>query len=257
MRWASSMACAALIMAGPASAQGFDWDDVSLSASFVSDLRFRGISQSARHAAPELEIDWNAGDGWSLGAFASQVDFKDGEGTSVETDFYGAKDFDLNGTTLSLQAYYYAYPNHHPPRAGRRYSAVEGMVSARRTVGDWNFNASLAASPDYSDESGPSAYASVGVSYDITSRLTASANVGELWVKSWDRLPVSGYPYTHWDIGTTFTWEKLSLDVRLVGTSLSSAECLVAEGGGTWCDTALVVSVSYGFDTSVLSKLFR
>jgi len=69
-----------------------------------------------------------------------------------------------------------------------------------------------------------------------------------LRVRSWDRLPGSGYPYTHWDAGATFNWRRWSLDLRALGTSLSRRECGLIEGGQGWCGAAAVASVTYRFD---------
>jgi len=58
-----------------------------------------------------------------------------------------------------------------------------------------------------------------------------------------------GYPYLHWDIGATATWNGFSLDLRYVDTDISLAECGTYKGpaGAHWCGSTVLLSLGYMF----------
>src|ERR1700748_3365500 len=74
---------------------------VSGAVAAQSDYRFRGISQNSREFAPQGTINLTAPDGFYAGTWASKVNWG-GNNPSYETDFYGGKHFDLDGTDLNV-----------------------------------------------------------------------------------------------------------------------------------------------------------
>jgi uncharacterized protein (TIGR02001 family) len=220
---------------------------IAATATAVSDYRFRGISQSNRGFAPQFAIDWQHPEGWSAGAWTSTVDFQDHENTSLEVDFFAGKTFDLDGTRLAFDVFYYAYPDHRPRRGSPRYSSVEFFGEAGRSWGDLGLRATVAWSPEYFGH-GPAWYLAGTVSYRLTDWLAASGTVGEQGVAGWGTA--AGYPYRHWDAGFTATFGRIALDARYVTSDLSRDACVLTQGGRSWCSGALVASLSYRIELS-------
>jgi uncharacterized protein (TIGR02001 family) len=217
------------------------------SLALVSDYRFRGISQNNREAAPQVEIDWRNENGWSGGLWASTVDFDDRENTSFEIDLYGARAFTLWNGDLSLQVYYYAYPDHHPKSGSPRYSAFEASAEFSHSLGPVEVKAAAAWSPEFFGETGRAVSLSLNASYPLTENVSLSGTFGQQWVAAWDRAPGAGFPYRYWDIGVSRAFRHFTMDLRATGTSLNAGQCALTQGRATWCETGLIATLAYGF----------
>lgn len=229
-------------LVGPALAA--DWGDVEATLSVTSDYRYRGISGNDRNPALQGEVEWSL-DGWHVGAWSSMVDFNDHQNTLIEVDVTAGKQVTLRGTIVDFAATYYSYPIRNRPAGAPRYSFAEASVKASHSWGDLTLSAEGAWSPNSFGETGTSWYLGVGIFYQLRDWLSASANIGRQWVQDIDAISGSGFPYTHWDAGLTATYDKFSLDLRYVDTSLSPAECLLGLGGRDWCKAGAVATLSF------------
>lgn len=221
MRMISKLALGAVSMlalfAGPAMADN-NYAGFSGYVALTSDYRFRGISNSDLHPTVQGAINWAGDDGWYAGSWGSGIDFNDppGAGSSIEVDLYGGKHFDLDGTDLNVEAYYYWYPDQP---AGAHYSYYETIVGLSHpfenglTVG-----AQAAWSPEFFGKTGDGWWVAANASYAVADWVSVSGNVGHQWVDL-------GLDYTHWDAGVTFTWNQFALDVRYIDTSEGVATC--------------------------------
>jgi uncharacterized protein (TIGR02001 family) len=227
------------------SAYADDALDLSAILTLTSDYRIRGVSQNDRQLSPQLEVDWNGPDGWSLDGRAMKVNFKDREGTSIETDLVAGKQLTVSDTTVDFQVTYFAYPNHDRPKGAPRYSLVEFSGSASHAWGAFTATAFVSWSPDYFGETGNGEYVSGSVSYQFTPWLSASGDLGEQWVARFDGVSHSGLPYANWDLGVTASWRKFSLDLRYEDTGLSRVQCLLTQGGSNWCAAGIVATLAY------------
>lgn len=214
----------------------------------TTDYRFRGISNSNRELTPQLELDWNAPDGWTVGTFASGIDFRDCEGTSFEIDLFAIKHIDFHDTAVDISGYYYAYPHHNRRPGSPIYSTLEGLVSLGRELGPVTVNVTAAWSPNYAGETGIAWDIETGANYPIFDWLNASGHLGEQWVHEWNIMRGAGYPYTYWDVGFNASHGPLSFDLRFIGTNLSGPQCALTRGGRSWCGNAVVASVAYAWD---------
>jgi uncharacterized protein (TIGR02001 family) len=240
----------AFALASVASANADGNSGLSGTLTLTSDYRIRGVSQNNRELTPEGEIDWNGENGWSLAARAFKVDFEDHQHTSLEPDFLAGRQFILDGTTLLVQATYYAYPDHSRAGGAPRYSLFEAAGTASHTWGPWTPSVFVAWSPDYFGESGSAEYVALGLTYQFNDWLSFSANAGEQWIGQFDGVPQSGVPYTNWDFGFTATHGAFSLDVRYAATSLSHDQCLLTQGGSHWCEAGVIATLSYAIGQS-------
>ena len=144
-------ACAFTALSAPALADD-DMGSLSGYVTITSDYRFRGVSQNDGEPAPQASLNFTGNNGWYIGSWASKINFNDGpsgafsshHNTTVEWDIYGGKHFDLAGTDLNLQAYYYAYPDHEGLPGSATYSYVEGIAALSHTFDQLTLTASVA-----------------------------------------------------------------------------------------------------------------
>jgi uncharacterized protein (TIGR02001 family) len=226
-----------------------DWGTVSAYAAVTSDYRFRGISQNNRDFAPQASINWSIPDGFYVGTWVSKVDWTGaapfGATPSLEVDIYGGKHFDLGGTDLNVEAYYYAYPEFNKPKfafltgVSAAASYFEGIVQLSHSFGSLSLTATGAVSPEFSLGGGTGGYIEGTASYPLTDWLAISANVGHQWV---DAAPSD---YTHFDVGLTATWHSWALDIRANGTDMNSATCGFYMVTHNACTTGVVGTLTY------------
>jgi uncharacterized protein (TIGR02001 family) len=226
-----------------------DWGTVSAYVAVTSDYRFRGISQNNRDFAPQGSINWSIPDGFYLGTWVSKVDWTGaapfGATPSLEVDIYGGKHFDLDGTDLNVEAYYYSYPEFNQPKfavlTGVNASAsyFEGIFQLSHSFGSLALTATGAVSPEFSLGGGTGGYIEGTASYPLNDWLSISGNVGHQWV---DAAPSD---YTHFDLGLTATWHSWALDVRANGTDMNSATCGFYMVTHNACTTGVVATLTY------------
>jgi uncharacterized protein (TIGR02001 family) len=97
-----------LALAAPAFAQDEeaveeDSGPWSFNIGAVSDYAFRGVSQTNEGPALQGGVDFNHDSGFHAGAWASNVDFVDGDGANIELDLYAGWGTDINDV-LSIDA---------------------------------------------------------------------------------------------------------------------------------------------------------
>jgi len=225
-----------------------DWGTVSAYVAVTSDYRFRGISQNNSQWAPQASINWSGPDGFYAGTWISKTNWIGlpivGGTPSFELDIYGGKHFDLGGTDLNVEAYYYAYPDANPIFLGpKKASYFEGIFQLSHSFGDLALTATGAVSPEFSLGGGTGGYIEGTASYPLTDWLSISGNVGHQWV---DAAPAD---YTHFDLGLTATWRHWSLDVRANGTDLNKSNCSFYMGAAllnnSICTTGVVATLTY------------
>ena len=227
-------------------ANAADWGTVSAYGAIASDYRFRGISQSNRAWAPQAQLNWNISDGFYAGAWISKTNWNGLAGKldhspTYELDLYAGKHFDLGGTDLNVEAYYYAYPDARPAAFGttKPASYVEGIFQLSRTFGSLALTAIGAVSPSVSFGGGTGGYLEGTASYPLADWLTLSTNVGHQWVEN------APSDYSHFDLGVTATWRNWSLDMRGAGTDLNTVDCLYYINSKNACTTGFVGMLTY------------
>jgi uncharacterized protein (TIGR02001 family) len=103
-----------LIAAGSLGMAGAAQAGLSSTVTFTTDYDFRGISQTAKNPALSASVDYGWDSGFSVGAWASNLDFGDIADEKIELDVYGgySKSFE-NGWSWTANGIYYAYPGAH------------------------------------------------------------------------------------------------------------------------------------------------
>jgi uncharacterized protein (TIGR02001 family) len=215
-----TFAAAALIAtAGPALADDAApaWGTISGYVAAESDYRYRGISQNSKEFTPEGSLNWTGPEGFYAGTWLAKVNWG-GNNPSFEMDIYGGKHFDLDGTDLNIEAYYYSYPDYNP-HGGPKASYFEAQGYLSHTFDKLTVTVMGAYSPEWSLGGNDGWYTSGTLSYAITDWLSASGTVGHQWVS------LAPSDYTHYDIGLTATYKSFSVDVRYVGSDIGKTNC--------------------------------
>ena len=195
---------------------------LSGAVTLTSDYRFRGISQGERNFAPQGSLTVTGPEGFYVSAWASQVDFTPGSSNApeVELDIYGGKHTDLWGVDWNFMPYYYSYPSEP---GGYNADYFELINQLTKAVGPATFTATWAWSDNLAFDGGTGNYLQGLASYTVLDWLSVSGHLGHQWAQN--AKYVGSRDYTWGDIGVTATYQGFALDLRYVGTDLSSAQC--------------------------------
>lgn len=106
----------ALILAGMFSGSGLvvaaetSPHTVTGNLNFVTDYRFRGISQTFEDPAIQGGFDYAHSSGFYLGTWASNVEEAELSGSNMEWDVYGGYTFNVGPVAVNVGGLYYWYP---------------------------------------------------------------------------------------------------------------------------------------------------
>jgi uncharacterized protein (TIGR02001 family) len=176
----------------------------------VSDYDFRGFSQSAKDPALQASADYAFGDtGFSMGAWASNVDFEPADG-DIELDIYLNYAGKINDTFSWLTGInYYSYPGSDD--LGEYPEIYLGF-----SAGDFTFKQWYADSLYDSDVSG--LYSEANYSVPIGEKFSLGFHAGYAWGDAWDAEEVVDYA-----VQGNFTAGKFTIFGKFTGTDASEA----------------------------------
>jgi uncharacterized protein (TIGR02001 family) len=224
----------------PAAPPAPAWGTLTGYVAVTNDYRFRGITQDKKDVSPQGSLNWTGPDGFYAGTWLSKVNWDGHNNPSLEMDIYAGKHFDLDGTDLNVEAYYYSYPEYSLP--GPAASYYETIVQLSHTFGPLTLTATGANSPEWSLDGGTGWYAEGTASYAVNDWLSISGNLGHQWVAA------APSDYTHYDIGATATWKSLTLDARYVGTDIKAADTSFWIGVPKGATPGFVATLTYNFN---------
>lgn len=222
---------------------------------FVSDYRFRGISQTAKHPAIQGGFDYAHASGFYAGTWASNVSHYSYTDANMEWDFYGGYNYKLNDDIgLTAGGLYYFYPG-GKNGVGDRFDTFEANFG-----GNWKW---VSGKLWYSltdffgltdpDKSRGSTYIEANVSFPMSELKT-----GNVWL---DKLTLVGhlghqkvrhygdFDYSDWKIGATYDLHGFILGAAYVDTNAKKDfYTLATNRGDKYIGSATVVfSVSKTF----------
>ena len=225
------------------------------SATFASDYRFRGLSQTDESAAVQGVIEWaldlNDNFSVSVGAFGSNINFTptidpidatpevEDDG-SIEIDYYGSVSYSFGDASVSVGGIYYHYPD---ATNSLNQDFFEVTAAFGYEISD-DFSVSLdyAFSPEFFGDTGEAHYIRGSGEYALSFipgpfPVSLAAGVG------FQELEGDG-DYIHWDVGLTVAiTDNLSITGQYVDTDTSP---LVFEARDI-ADSTFVGSVSVSF----------
>jgi uncharacterized protein (TIGR02001 family) len=149
--------------------------DLTWNLALTSDYVFRGISQSNYKPALQGGLDYAFGDtGLYVGAWASNVDFADGDGPDIELDYYVGWNHDLSESlNLDLQLVRYSYLGEQKVYGNIDYNEVIGALAY-----DEMLTFTVAYANDYANEGYSSLYYNLAGSWDVGNDFALNAGVG-------------------------------------------------------------------------------
>lgn len=213
--------------------------EVSGNVTYATDYRFRGISQTGRDMALQGGFDYDFGNGFYAGAWASNVQF----GGSIEVDWYGGYAGEINeevGFDVGYMWYNYPSDGQNPDLD---YQEIYGSLSYMDgTVG-------LVYSNDYFAETDSFIYLYGDYSWAINEQLALDIHLGwnmfdddDAFAEFLDINPAVNNPGDdYFDYSVTLSTSAVGLDfaLALVGTDIDDDDC-----GAELCDDTIVLSVS-------------
>ncbi len=214
-----------------APAIGQEENAISANLAITTDYVFRGYTQTGEDAAVQGGIDWEDSSGWYVGAWTSKLDFGAGDDASIEVDLYGGYAWEANDVSYDLGVIYYAYPG---AESMSGYDFIEAYAGLGYDLESVSLSAALHFTPDNFGETGNGWYVTGGLSRGLSESLSIDANVGFSQV-----TPDFGEDYLDWNLGLSYSFSQLSLDLRYHDTD--APDCVDS------CDARVVLSLSAGF----------
>ncbi|MEE8078661.1 MAG: TorF family putative porin [Pseudomonadales bacterium] len=235
------IAVLALLSAGYAAAA-----EVSGNVAYATDYRFRGISQTDRDMALQGGFDYDFGNGFYAGTWASNVQF----GGSIEVDWYGGYAGEINEeVSFDVGYMWYNYPSDNSD-PDLDYHEIYGSLSYMDgTVG-------LVYSNDYFQETDTFIYLYGEYSWAINEDFALDFHLG--W-NSFDDdaafaefiIPAVGEDpgddYIDYSITLSTSAAGLDFGLAFIGTDIDDKECFGGDdrnGKTELCDDTIVLSVS-------------
>ncbi|HLO96051.1 MAG TPA: TorF family putative porin [Burkholderiaceae bacterium] len=211
---------------------------LSFNASVTTDYRYRGISQTRLKPALQGGADYDFGNGFYAGTWASTIKWvKDGGGDSnVEIDVYGGYKTEISkGLTLDVGLLQYVYPsNKLSPSANTLeiYGALTyGVFTAKYSHSTSNLFG-------FADSKG-SGYLDLSAALDLGSGYTLTPHVGHQRVKNLGSASYTDYSVTLAKDYAGFTWSGAVIH--------AATDAYVGPGDKNLAKTALVLAVKKVF----------
>lgn len=214
----------------------------SASVAGTTDYTFRGISQTSQGAAIQGSFGWSKD--FSVGkqkvgayasAWASNLNFKDGDQADIEIDYSGGLTTTVKGLKLDAFAVGYTYPD---VRSSLNYDYVEAALGADYDFGIVDVGGQFYWSPDFFGGIGDAYYFSGSASVPLPFKLTAAGHVGYSSFTA-----NSATDYADWSLSLTRNILGFDLSIAYVDTNLSTSEC----GNTNNCDARGVFTIAKSF----------
>ena len=235
--------------------------DIAFGMKLANDYVFRGLDQTNGHFAAQGYVEGRAFDWIYAGVWTSNVSFPSNFGftnPSAEVDVYGGIRHTWDNLTLDVGALYYVYPNqiNQPGLYGLDWFEVyfkpTYVINDTFTIGGM-----VSYTPSYVNTDSPGVYVAGNIKANLPTFLPwkdvtpyVSAEVGGQFLEE-NRFGVSLPSYATWNVGIGATLSAMTLDLRYIGSSLSSTSCQTLTGVHNWCGNRFVASLS--FDTTLFT----
>jgi len=202
-------------------------------AAVMTDYNFRGITQTNRGPAVQGYGEVTFYDMFYVGAFASNVRFA----RNLEIDVYGGIRPTFGPLTFDFGFVHYFYP-------GTKTDFTELYGKVEYTYENFTVGANVFHAWDIGRAGQSGTYAALTASVEIPQLegLSISGEVGRYFLGSIDG--VSTPDYTYWNIGPSYTFDPVTVDLRYHDTERHNCA-----GGGTRraCGSAVIATLSVDF----------
>ena len=185
--------------------------DLSASATVVSDYRFRGISNSGKDPALQIDLSASHESGFYVGAWGTNIDLFN-DGPDIELDVYAGWSGDIApGVTLDANLTRYGYPG-----VAGTTDYVEGLASIAFTLGPVGAKLGGGYFPDQKATGDDGSYVFGEISREAPGSVTLTGHLGRQWFGA-------GYgmaDYWEWSVSATRSFGPIEAGIAYVDTSL-------------------------------------
>ena len=242
-------ALALTAVATPALAQDAPASEFTLtgSAALVSDYRFRGLSQSNLHLAPQASATITHSSGFYASFWSSAIDDYVAAGADAELDLIGGYSTTIDDVTIDGGLLYYVYPS---AAKGVNTDFLEIYGSVKTAFGPATVKGGFAYDPkqkaigfpkpkeDNLYLYGEAGYTIPDTGFGLTSHIGYS--------KGRSLLTFGLKDYIDWNLGATYTWKNATFGISYVDTDAKKGE-FVGNAGKNIAKAGVVGSVTYAF----------
>jgi len=233
-----------LTAAAPAFAADPDRLVGTLTATGVSDYRFRGISQTDTGAALQLGADgafkFNDFLAGYIGVWGSNVDFNND--AKAEVDAMGGFRWTFDKLSIDTGVIRYNYVG---ADENLNLDFTELKLTAAYDFGFAIPSAGVYYSPNFQGDADTGVYYTAGVTVPLPITQFEPKIIANVGKQTIDKNANYGVPdYTDWNIGLFASYWGFTAGLQYVDTDLSKRECM---GGQNWCSAAAVFSLGYTY----------
>lgn len=221
-----------IVMSVQAQAEGIVGQGRLLPAlTIASEHRFNGMSLTDRNPALQLSLHVWRPDDYYAGIWMSNVDFRDGNDTSIEVDAYLGKNFDVAGYNVAIEGMYSAFDDQEP---GPKYDFFQLKLEASKDLGNFTPRASVKFSPSGSVGAGKTWQLALGGTWALTDWLAGEVVAGRgIYEHTSER--------NYWEAGLTASWKTIHFDIRYVDMETDLPLCDFV----SWCEPAVVGKITF------------
>ncbi len=259
--FAADLAATKKAPAAPVVVSPWDFD---IGAGLTSDYMFRGITQSnhAPSVAAHGELRYNFSDMWQgyVGVSGESIKLTPFDPSpSMELDTYGGVRGTFGQFTTDAGVWGYLYPGLSTPTPNAIYPTqinwVEGYFKAGYNITDaFNVGGNFFYTPSYIATGADGEYLSATAKYTIGD-WAISGELGRQLLGTTDATHTTFFPpgngnyklpsYTTWNVGASYTWKFVTLDLRYWGTSLSKSQAVLITGPTNYIIAGGATSAGY------------
>lgn len=204
--------------------------EVSSTATFTTDYRFRGVSQTSGDPAVQASLDAGFDHGIYAGIWGSNVNFGDSDNANLEVDYYVGKYGDLTESIgYDATLYYFQY---HGYNDGTDIDFFE--VDLRLSYND--FTALYAYAPDYVNSNDDYHYVALDYSTAVTEGVNLDLHAGYTFGDAYEDNEYSDY-----SVGVSSSAAGLDLSLAYLFNDLKGSTTSDLD------DNTLIFSISRTF----------
>jgi uncharacterized protein (TIGR02001 family) len=221
-----------LVAAGLLLTSGLAHAQLSSTWTLTNDYDFRGFSQSAKDPAIQGSLDYAFSQGFTLGAWASNVDFDND--ADVELDLYAnytGKISESAAWTAGLT--WYLYPGSDDVKdypeifVGFNWNAIQFK--------QWYSN-------DYLGLDESAWYTEGNATFPLPANFSLLAHVGYSWGDAWDDLGGELFDYS---LGVGYALGKFNLSLKWTGTDASGTQKITSDVGNNEGRVVFAVATTF------------
>ena len=201
-------------------------------ATVASEYVWRGVSQSNRLPAGQLEVDWRFDPGFYVGTWLSNVDFDDEP--SLELDLFAGYVYRRGNLELDFGFIYYLYPlldsdGFYP----------EVTLNATYDFGRVGLSGFFAGTWNYGEAGEPAYYPAIDARVDLFWTVALRTHVGYQFGNGSGK----GADEFDWSVGLTASHWGFDARLAYIDTNRAGPQC----GGSSNCDARAFFSLTRAF----------